>query len=155
MLINNKNIIVDIDNSVNLSNVSSPYLSETINLYRETEYVFKLSLYNSWDNTNVFPLTTTDRYCIYVGDVYGSNSAPVIVESNASSFNQTADWSDVDPTIGLICFRLPTTSDDLATDLGNSASKNYTLQVWLSNDNDEGVLLLDTQVKINNVAVEP
>lgn len=154
MILTQKNLIIDVDNSIALANTSSSAKSDIV-IYRNSVFTFKAQLYQCWDSTNVYPLATTDKYCVFIGDTYGANAAPVITESNAIAFNQTADWSEVNPTTGKICFTINTTSSILTTDLANVVSKEYTLQVWLNNDLDNGVLLINHPIIIKNVAVDP
>lgn len=154
-MINTKNLIIDVDNSKALSNVGSSIETQLTNLFRGTEYLVKCSLVNVYSNVASFALSDDDQYYVVISNSYGETATPVIEVSNSASFNSTSDWSNVSPSTGTMCFRLPTTSSELAVSLGNSSSKNYTMEIWAFNTDNEGVLLCDTTAVISNIISEP
>jgi hypothetical protein len=153
MIINEKNVYIDVDRSKVLN---APNSTEEIILsgFKNTEYLIKATLVASSSNSNAFSLTSTCDYVAALGILYGSNASPVVTVSASNAFNQVTDWSLADSTNGKICFRLPTNGSTLINDMANSASKTYYMEIWAINDNDESVLLSHSPFIINNVAVE-
>lgn len=155
MLISTKNLAIDIDDSKALVEIGNANLQEIV-VFKDSEYLFKLKMYEVWSNSASYPLSDNDRFAVYVSNIYGANASAVITVTNSSSFNRTEDIGYTDkPSTGVITFRLPTTSVELATSIANDVSRVYTMQVWGYNENEQGYLILDSPITVKNVAVDP
>ncbi len=143
---------IEIDRTDTIRSLGN-YSESSITMYRDSSYVVISNCVTSVNNSNAFVFDSGDIFYAAIGDKYGTAESPVVTIS-PSSFNSLSDWAMADPTQGRICFRANTTSEKLANDLGNSSSKTYRMDVWVVNTNNETVLLSQSDVKMNNVAVE-
>lgn len=125
-------------------------VKSSLSLYQSTEYVLAANCYSSsWSNTAA-TFTPTDSWSLYIGDMYQSNSAPVVTITDQSKWNQAADYSLANVEAGIISCRINTCSSELSVDLANLASKQYQMEIWVQNDNSENTLICDSVVFVYN-----
>jgi len=137
-------IIVDCDRC-KLINATNNVSLQTLSLYRDTSYSVSANCYSDYTGVNIVDLSNVASYIASVGNIYGSNAAPVITIS--SGFGGT-------PSSGILTFTIPTDGSTLATDMGNSSSSNYTFEIW-AYSNSHSVLINQSNMVIKNITVEP
>jgi len=153
MQIPEKTITIAVDENKQITEAGA-YTSDVTTLYRGTEYLLKIYLTNSVSDANAYSLSNTYSYSANIGDIYGSNAAPLLTFSDSNVWNNTINWSNVSPINGTLCLLANTVSSNLAIDLANDASKEYTFQIEC-NAAGNSFTLCDSTILINNIATEP
>jgi hypothetical protein len=149
MSLNVKSISVDTDSA---STRVIPLSAATSKIYfvRGNEYILQANCYAN-SNTNVFSsFSTDDTWGLYMGSEYQGNASPVVVVTDSAKWNQVADWSQANVQSGQICCRVNVNGSALTTDIANSASKNYTMQIVLNNNSAAQVMVNESTVTIGN-----
>ena len=125
-------------------------INVNINFTRGNIYILQANCYSNSASTNVASFDVSDSWYLYIGRQYQSNAAPVVSITDPAAFNSASDWPQVDVSNGAICARVNVISAALTTDLGNTASQNYTLQWINTNDAGKDVMICDTTCIITN-----
>ena len=143
---NIKSLNIDCDNATTVVNG----VEINIGFTRGNEYILQANCYANASSTSAVAFDAGDIWGLYIGRQYQSNANPVVVITDPGKFNQNADWSEVDPTNGLICARVNVGGSVLTTDMGNASSQTYTLQ-WVNvNNTGASVMVCDTSCIITN-----
>jgi hypothetical protein len=125
----------------------------------QSSYVVQMTCYNEIPSpvgsSVAVPrdLSGVAKWNAYIGNQTYASGALVAVENG--SFNSSADWADVDPSIGKICFKVSLNVHALLADISGTKYKDYAMQVWaVDTDTDLPFIVLSSTVRIYNVVVE-
>lgn len=146
---NTKIINIDCDNALNITAVMNP-VNQSLNMYAGTQYVIRANCYGNSIYSDLKSFDAGDTYELQIGSTYGTSANPVLIEANASSWNQVADWANVNVASGQICVRINTNGTALNVDLANATSKEYTTEIWLTNNISDKVLIMQSDTVIYN-----
>jgi hypothetical protein len=142
-LLNQKNIIVDADNVVEIASVNNP-TKVKLTVYRDVEYTIKAKVLEDYLSSTGKTLDANDRYMLAISNAYGEPFSAMLTTQDISANVASSE----------LTILLNMDNNDIAQDLGNSASKTYYMQVWGVNDVDTGYLILDADIVIHNIAIE-
>jgi hypothetical protein len=144
-----KQLIIDLDREKNIIRNNS-YGEITTTVFRDSSYIFQANVVVSPTNSTAIVFDSGDTFYVAAGDKYGDDANPVIIVD--SGFNTEGTYNI---TNGQLSWRMNTTSEALALDLGNSASKTYRMDIWCGNSNSKSVLLSQSALIVKNIVVEP
>lgn len=148
MSFNDKFLTIDCDRA-DIIVGSQNAVTKSLNLYRTTEYVLKINcMSNSYDTNVVSFNATSDVFQMVIGEI---NTAPIVIEANVASWNNTSDWSIVNPATGTLSVRINTSGAAILNDMGNASSKEYISEIWLTNNVGSDVLVTHSRCYLNNV----
>lgn len=146
---NTKIINIDCDDALNITAVMNP-VTQSLNMYAGTQYVIRANCYGNSIYSDLKSFDAGDTYELQIGSTYGTSANPVLIEANTASWNQSADWANVNVASGQICVRINTNGTALNVDLANATSKEYTTEIWLTNNLSDKVLIMQSDTVIYN-----
>lgn len=125
-----------------------------LTISRDTIPVIWVDLvYSPNPSTPVVPYTLPPGFAYQANLQSGWASTSAII-LQGYDFNNSGDRSDVNPTNGTLSFKLDLTVEDIATDIGASASKPYHINLFCMSGDHQGFLgAINTTVR--NIAIEP
>jgi len=150
MSLNTKSLNIDNDRATFIVAPTSS-VTQSVNFVRGNEYILQANCYsNSYTNTfSTFANTAT--WALYIGDLYGSNASPLVVVDDQSRWNNVSDYALSNVVAGIISCRCNVSGTALDNDLANVSSKNYTVEIVLTNDVSGRVMIVDSTCSIKNV----
>ena len=154
LAINAKTSVIDCNTNVAHSSVVNTE-AQTLRMTVQSQYVVQMTCYDYMSKITNTPIkfASGTRFQAMIGiQSYQSNA--LVTVSNAF-FNDSDDWADVDPSAGLICFKVSLNVPALLTDLSGVANKTYCMQVWaVDADTNLPWIVSSQEVIISNVVVE-
>jgi hypothetical protein len=149
MSLNTKSLNIDNDRAVFIVAPTSS-VTQNVNFVRNNTYVLQANCYSN-SQSNVFStFANTDSWALYISDTYGSNSNPIVVVDDQSRWNNVADYALSNVVAGIISCRCNVSGSALDADLANVSSKNYTVEIVLTNDVSGRVMIADSTCSIKN-----
>ena len=152
MSLNTKTFLIDADAAKTQSFAGST-TSATLTLYRGTEFVLAANVYSDATSSNVCSYANASGWTLNIGRVYGAGADPVLVESNAASWNQVTDYASANVAAGIICCRVNTAGVLISTDLANSSSQAYTMEIWYLSNCGSNILIVSDDLNIHNATI--
>lgn len=149
MSLNTKLIYIDTDRAVPIVAVQNPTISN-ISFYAGNEYILTANTYANASSSNVASFDINDDWEIYIGRQYETNASPVVIITDPTKFNNTSDWSSANVSTGQICARVNVNGTALIVDIANNDSQSYTFEWICINNVSAQVMVMDTNVIINN-----
>jgi len=149
MSLNTKTLYIDNDRAGFIVAPVSP-TSTTVNFVRGNEYILQANCYASSSSNTFSTFANTDSWALYIGDLYGSNASPVVVVDDQSRWNNVSDYALSNVVAGIISCRCNVSGTALDNDLANVSSKNYTVEIVLTNNVSGKVMIVDSACSVKN-----
>ena len=150
MTLNIKSISIDADRATLIAGPANP-VTQKISFIRGNEYVLQANVYTNSSTNVCSSFTTYDTWGLYIGSQFESNASPVVIVTDVTKWNNTvSDWSQANVVSGQISCRVNVSGTALDTDLGNSASKSYHMEIVYTNNAAGMVVVNDCTCFINN-----
>jgi hypothetical protein len=149
MTLNIKPLTIDTDDAVLLVSNTNPIVS-SINFVRGNTYVLQANCFANAAGTVISSFDPSDVWGLYIGRQYESNVNPVVVITDPTKWNNTADWSMSNVFSGNISCRVNVNGSVLDADIANADSQSYTMQIVLTNNAAGKVVVCDSTAYISN-----
>lgn len=150
MNLNVKTLSIDTDRAVLIVEEENP-VELAINLVRGNTYIFHANCYCNATSATLASYDTEDIWSLSIGSQYYSNTSPVVVVSDPTKWNNAAAyWTSANVEAGSICCMVNVNGTALTSDLGDLDSKEYRMEIVLSNNVSANVTVVDAKCVIAN-----
>jgi len=141
-------IYVDVD-TPQLVDVNNSIVHTPIIVYRKSQLIFKVHLRLA-DGSTYFTPPVGAEWVFMIDNSYEPLHPDLVVSDNAQ-FNVAGDWASMDVANGKICFRVNTATAQLTTEMGSSASKEMTGEIWMLPIGGDPSLVIQFSILVKNI----